>query len=869
MLRRSAVAFLPAVLLLGQPDPPKLLLPGTVAPVSYDARLRLTPGADAFEGQMTIDVDVRQATAVIWLHAKELSLKKVRVGDLDATVHAAPNDFVSLSVTKALQPGRTRVTIDYTGTASRVLTDGMFQQQYNGDWYIFTKFEPVTARRAFPCFDEPSFKTPWQITVRVPSALKAFSNTPVEGEKDEGDGTKSVRFARTKPLPTYLVAMAVGPFDVVNASPVGRNKAPARIIVPRGRAAEAAYAAENTPKAVQLLEEYFGTPYPYEKLDQVVVPVTTSWGAMENAGLIAYGQFLLAKPSEDTLPRQRGRLNTMIHEIAHQWFGNLVTMRWWDDIWLNEGFASWLASKMADQWHPEWKVNTNAVAAADTAKISDTLVSSRKVRQPIASPGDIGLAFDGITYVKGSGLLRMFENWLGEDAFRKGIQTYLSRHAWKNATTDDLSAALSSAAGKDVSSVFRSFLDQRGIPLLTANVRCDGKQPILELRQVPFVPIGSGDNEKRLWQLPACVRWNGGQQCVELKAEHQEFPLKASGGCPEWFDGNQNGAGYYRVIHEGQWSDRLTQGAARLSDAETVALLQDSQALLNAGRIDAGRALALAKYFSDSTEYSVVAAAIRMAGSLSAVIPDELLPNYARWIRSWLGSRAHQLGWEPREGESDDTRRIRVTLLPFVAIDGRDEALAKSARQIADKWLAARSSVDRDVAPQALVVAARYGDRGFFDRLVKELRASKDQQDRFSIVAALAAFRDADIMKSALGLVLNGGEGLDPREVGFVISTRWRETRVTAWEYVQEHFDELNSRLPGARGIPYGVTLPQRVASFCDEARAGEVEKFFQPKVSSLSGGPRNLASSVESIRLCSARRVALESGLRSFLSEQ
>ena len=869
MVRRFAFALLPAVFLFGQGDPPKLLLPGTVAPISYEARLAITPGADAFNGQMTIDVEIPQATATIWLHAKELQLKKVSVGDLDAVVHVAANDFVSLSVPKTLQPGRTRITIDYTGTASRVLTDGMFQQQYNGDWYTFTKFEPVTARRAFPCFDEPSFKTPWQITLRVPSAQKAFSNTPVEKETDEGDGTKSVRFARTKPLPTYLLAMAVGPFDVVDVGPVGRNKAPARIIVPRGRSAEAAYAAETTPKAVQLLEEYFGTPYPYEKLDQIVVPITTAWGAMENAGLIAYGQFLLAKPTEDTLPLQRGRLNTMIHEMAHQWFGNLVTMKWWDDIWLNEGFASWLASKLADQWHPEWKVKASTVAAADSAKTSDTLVSSRKVRQTIAAPGDIGLAFDGITYVKGSSLLRMFENWLGEETFRNGIRTYLKRHAWKNATTDDLSAALSNAAGRDVSAAFSSFLDQRGIPLLTANLRCGGSQPVLELSQVPFVPLGSTDTEKRLWRLPACVRWNGGQECFELKTERQQFPLKAAAGCPDWLYGNEHGAGYYRVIHEGQWSDRLTQGGARLSGAEAVTLLQDVQALVNAGRIDAGKALTLAKYFSDSTEQSVVTTAIRMAGSLSQVIPDELLPNYARFVRSWLGPRAHQLGWEPRDGESDDTRRIRLTLVPFVAIDGRDEELVRSARQVADKWLMDRNSVDRDVAPQALIVAARYGDRKFFDRLVRELRASKDQRDRLNLVGALAAFRDPDIMKSALDLVLNGGEGLDAREVRFVISNRWRETRAVVWDYVKQHFDELNTRLPGARAIPYGATLPQMGEAFCDETRAAEIQAFFQPRVPSLNGGQRNLDSAVERVRLCSARRVALESGLRSFLNGQ
>jgi alanyl aminopeptidase len=869
MFRSSTVALLVAVLLFGQPDPPKLLLPSTVAPLSYEARLRLTPGVDMFDGKVTIDIEVRQPTAIVWLHAKDLVLKKAHVGELEANVAAGPNDFVSLSLGETLQPGRTRITIDYTGNISRVLTDGMFQQLYNGNWYIFTKFEPVTARRGFPCFDEPSFKTPWQLTLRVPRELNTFSNTPVEGETDESDGTKTVRFARTKPLPTYLVALSVGPFDVVGAGSVGRNKAPAHIIVPRGRSGEAAYGAEVTPKAVQLLEDYFGIPYPYEILDQVVVPVTTAWGAMENAGLIAYGQFLLAKPGEDTLPRQRGRLSTMVHEMAHQWFGNLVTMKWWDDIWLNEAFASWLASQIIDKWHPEWKVITSVVAAADGAKTSDTLVSSRKVRQRIETPGDIGLAFDGITYTKGSALLGMFENWLGNGTFRKGIQAHLTRHAWKSATTDDLAAALSAAAGRDVSAAFGSFLDQRGIPLVTADVRCNGNKPLLEVKQAPFVPLGSTDNEKRLWRLPICVRTNDGRECVELSAERQQFPLKAGAGCPEWFHANENGAGYYRVLYEGQWADRLTQGGVRLSGSETVTLLQDAQALVNAGKMDAGKALSLAKHFSDSPEPSIVIAATRVAGSLSQLIPDDLLPNYARFVRLWLGPRAYELGWEPRDGDSDDTKRIRLALVPFVAIDGRDEQLARTARQIAEEWLTNRNSVDRDVAPQALLVAARYGDRKLFDRLVKELRGSKEQLDRFIIIGAFSAFPDTAIVNAALDLVLNSGEGLDPRELRFVISPRWPETRAAVWDYVKQHFDELNRKLPGARGIPYGATLPATAAGFCEESRATEVAVFFRPRVSAMSGGPRNLNSAVESIRLCSVRRVALEAGLRRFLNAE
>ncbi len=324
--------------------------------------------------------------------------------------------------------------IVYSGEVSRTLTDGAFQQQQDRDWYIFTKFEPVTARRVFPCFDEPSFKVPWQLTLHVPKDLKAFSNTLPVSEQDEADGMKVVRFGETKPLPSYLVAFAVGPFDVVETGPIGKNRRPSRIIVPRGRASEAAYAASITPKMIELLEDYFGTPYPYEKLDQIVVPITAAWGAMENAGMIAYGDFLLSPKAQDTDLLQRRRAEVMEHEMSHQWFGDLVTTAWWDDIWLNEAFASWLSSKLLNEWKPEWNIKAEAAGSLNVMR-SDSLTTARKIRQPIEAPGDIANAFDGITYGKGEAVIGMFENYMGATEFQRAIRLYLLQHAWGNATS--------------------------------------------------------------------------------------------------------------------------------------------------------------------------------------------------------------------------------------------------------------------------------------------------------------------------------------------------------------------------------------------------------------------------------------------------
>lgn len=289
---------------------------GKAASVPVD--IRLIPGEDQFTGSVEIGITILQPASTLWLHGKSLAVGNVTVDAAGAKVSAKAEsvgwDFIAITTDRELAPGDATLHITYTGEISRTLTDGVFQQQQGNDWYIFTKFEPVTARRAFPCFDEPSYKAPWQLTLHVPAKLQAFSNTPVEAEKDEAGGMRGVRFRQSKLLPSYLVAFAVGPLEIVPTEPIGRNRVPGRIIVPRGRQPEASVRRRHHAGLIALLEEYYGTPYPYEKLDQVVVPLTTSWGAMENAGMIAYGDFLLAPPKEDTELQQRWRSITMLHE---------------------------------------------------------------------------------------------------------------------------------------------------------------------------------------------------------------------------------------------------------------------------------------------------------------------------------------------------------------------------------------------------------------------------------------------------------------------------------------------------------------------------------------------------------------------------
>jgi alanyl aminopeptidase len=807
-----------------QPSAPNLRLPSGVRPLHYAADLALNPGQDAFTGSIEIALEVSQPADRIWLHGKELEFREARfrVAGKDVPAHSEPHgDFIAIIPDAPLTPGRVGLHIVYAGQVSRTLTDGLFQQRDGEDWYIFSKFEPVTARRAFPCFDEPSFKTPWQLTLHVPKQLRAFSNTAMESETEEPGGTKAVRFAETKPLPSYLVALAVGPFDVVETAPVGQKHIPSRIIVPRGRGSEAAHAAAITPKIIELLEAYFGTPYPYDKLDQIVVPLVTSWGAMENAGLIAYGQFLIAPKQQDSELRQRSRAETMAHEISHQWFGDLVTTAWWDDIWLNEAFATWMSNKVLDQWHPEWKLKFDAASSSNRVMHADELVSARRVRQPIEAPGDIANAFDGITYQKGAAVISMFENYVGSATFQKAVRLYLKQHAWGNATAEDLLAAVDTISGRSVGPAFLSFLNQGGVPLLKVGLRCGGKSPVLTLAQERFLPLGSKATPSEVWQVPVCFKWSDGRsvrrQCVLLAKPAEEFTIPEAKSCPAWLYASENAAGYYRISYAPELLRALLQeGQSQLELPERASVLENTQALFETGRIDASDALGAASKLSNDPNREIVLPALGTIASINSLVPDPLRPNFARFVNSAYGARARDLGWKSRTGEPQDAQQLRGALVPTVAMWGEDAALAAEASKLAHAWLKDRNAIDPDMVYSVLATAAYKGDRALFDELVSAAKASKVQRDRSFMIYAIGGFRDPEIERSALALLFSGD--IDPRELSPILYRSRKETWPVAWEFVKENFDRLNSLLPGARGIPFAATLPYAANGFCDAA---------------------------------------------------
>jgi alanyl aminopeptidase len=858
--------------------PPKLRLGDDVRPVRYRLELTVLPQQDTFTGRIEIDLEVHKPTDVIWLNARDLAIDAAQLTaggrTLAAKVETSGTEFAGFAAASTIPAGPAQLRIAYHAAFNKTDSDGLFKLQDGGRWYAYTQFESIDARKAFPCFDEPNFKTPWQLTVHVSQSDAAVSNTPIKSETGEPDGRKKVVFGETKPLPSYLVALGVGPFDFVDAGTPGKNHVPLRIVTPKGKAAQAKYAAQVTGPLLAELEDYFDVPYPYEKLDILSVPLFG--GAMENAGLITCAQDLMLRdPARDEISRQREYALVIAHEMAHQWFGDLVTTAWWDDIWLNEAFASWMDSKIIRHWKPEWNTAIDEQNTRLGAMGGDGLISARKIRQPIESNDDIANAFDDITYSKGEAVIGMFENWMGEDAFRRGVQRYLRQYAWRNATAADFLDSLSSAASQPVGAAFSTFLDQAGVPLVSVGLNCGpAGEATLHLTQKRALPLGSAGSTQQIWQIPVCVSYGDGtathRECTLLSKASMDWKLADARSCPAWVEANADGKGYYRTQYEGDLLERLLAGGgAHLSAAERVAALGDVDALTGMGEIKSAHALALAVVFAGDPVRQVVESAIDIvAGVHDNLVPKELRPNYARFVDQTFGARAGQLGWKPKPGEDAETRLLRPTIVSLVALWGVDGSLAAEARQLAGQWLTDRNAVDPDVVSQLLKVAARTGDEAFSKQLLAALPRTDDRHQRDLILGALGAFSDPHSARAAMELMLK--PDFDLREANALLRGPGEvpETRYLPFEFVKAHYDAIAAKIPAGSTFGIGASLPLVGANFCDEKSAEELKAFFEPRVDRFAGTRRNLAQVLEGIRICTADKAAQQDSVAEFLKK-
>ena len=861
---------------LGAAEPPKLKLGDDIRPVKYAAELTLVPGASTFAGRIDIDVLLAKPSSLIWLNASDLSIQEASATaggkSAPATVEPGNEDFVGLHPAAEIPAGPATIHIRYQGKISPKNSAGVFQGKDGGETYLYTQFEPTDARHAFPCFDQPDLKAAWQLTLHVRASDRAFSNSPQLSETPEADGMKKVVFAQTKPLSSYLVAAAVGPFEIVDAGHAGRNKVAVRIIVPKGKTAWAAYAAQVTPVIVQKLEDYFGIPFPFEKVDNVAIAVNAGF-AMENAGMVTYDQtIILNDPATDTINRQRGYASVAAHELAHQWFGDLVTTAWWDDIWLNEAFATWTSSRILATWKPEWNTRLSDLGSKFGAMGDDSLISARQIRQPIESQDDISNAFDGITYEKGAAVIRMFESWMGEAAFQKGIHSYLTRYAYKNARVNDFLDAVGGAGKPGLGQAFSTFLDQPGFPEVSAELECSGP-PKVKLSQSRYLPIGSAGTGQPVWRTPVCVRYpnaSGSQsECFLLTGASAEFPLSTANACPAYLFANADAAGYYSSVYGGDGLAKLAEHASSLTAAEKESMLHDLAMAADAGHLKPSAALSTAEPFAGAPERQIVGEVQGLVASGRTSLPPELAPNYARYVNKLFGARAEKLGWTARPGDSDDTRLERSSLVPFVARWGGNAALAAEARHLADGWLKDRKGVDNDMLSAVLTTAARTGGQDLFDRMHTALKENKNPRQRQVLLGAMGSFRDPKIIDEALGMVLD--PELDTRETfGLLFGPLGdQRTRAIPLQYLKAHYDAVVARFPNAAGMDYRAMLPFLGNGACDDASRKDFVDFFQDRVKDYVGGPRNYAQVLESTRLCQAHRAAWGADLAAFYARQ
>jgi len=853
-------------------EAPKLRLPEEIRPVKYAADLTLIPGDTGFSGSIDIDVELTKPASVIWLNAIEIQIEKATIGSQNAAVEPGGSDFVGLRTEKPVPAGTARIHVTYKGKISEKSSAGIFQGLDGTTPYLFTQFESTDARRAFPCFDEPGFKTPWQLTLHIKKEHSAVSNTPPLSETDEPNGMKKVVFAPTRPLPSYLVAMAVGPFDFVDAGKAGKNAIPVRIVTPKGKANQAQYAAQVTATVIDRLEAYFGLPFPFEKCDNVAIPLTFGFGAMENAGMVTYAQTLiLSDPAIDTEQRQRTYASVAAHELAHQWFGDLVTLAWWDDTWLNEAFATWTSEKIIAEWKPEWHSRLGDLNGKFGAMNEDSLVAARKIRQPIVTKDDISNAFDGITYQKGASVIRMFESWVGEKKFQAGVTAYLKRYSYKNARVSDFLDSIAATGQPQLTRAFSTYLEQPGFPLLSVKLNCSAA-PSLSFSQKRYLPTGSTGNAAQVWQTPVCVRYQtpsgDRKECFLLDKPNAEYKLTQSAACPANLTANADAAGNYVTKYDPALLAKLLAGNF-LNAAERMTLLNDLTSLLNAGEIGQGELLNAAAAFAKAPERQIVGLAQTSVSSTRQFVPDNLLPNYARFVRQTFGARALELGWAAKSGEDADTGLQRASIVPFVAAQGKEEKLVEEARRLTAEWLKTRKGIDANMVNPVLSTAAQFGDRALFDAMLAELDKTTDRQQRSQLIGAISVFREPALARAVLDMVIHSK--LDVRESFFMMMGPLgaRETQKLPFEFVKANYDELLKRLPEGGGFDARAFLPFVGGNVCDEAGRKEFVEFFEERVKPFTGGPHNYKEVLEAIRLCEAQKAARGADVAAFFANQ
>ena len=857
------VVVLAALLVIAAPAAAQRLS-GDVVPEHYTLWFAPDLAAETFRGRETIRVQLKVPSNAITLHAAEITFGEVTIAAGGRTQTAIvtldpATETATLRVPQPIPAGPATIQIAYTGILNDKLR-GFYVSRANERKYAVTQMEATDARRAFPSFDEPIYKATFEISLMVNRGDTVISNgAQVSDTPGPEPGRHTVAFAPTLKMSTYLVAMLVGDFVCREGASDGT---PIRICSTPDKLPLTAFALAAAEQQLAFYNRYFGIKYPFGKLDIVAVPDFAA-GAMENTGAITFRErLLLVEEDRASLNVRKNVANVISHEIAHQWFGNLVTMKWWDDIWLNEGFATWLANKPLAEWRPDWNVHLDEAEETQAALALDALRTTRPIRINVSTPGEINEVFDGIAYEKTAGVLRMIEGFVGAESFRKGVSSYLTKFSFANAPGEDFWTELTRVTGRPVDRILRSFVDQAGAPVVPVRTTCTGAATQISLSQQRFVGTpGAAAPASQPWTLPICFKANDGQpRCEVLERAQQTVTAPA---CENVF-ANADARGYYFTEYTPEQVRALARSAAGLKPVERIGLLGDEWWMVRAGRHDIGVYLDLAAPLAgDDTAAVTEAIAGRVTLTGEYITPAAQQARYQAWIRQRFGPVLDALGLPGSLRDSDERHSRRAALLALVGVVGNDTAVLRRARDLAAKYVADPSSLPGTLAPRVLQVGAVAGDAALYDQYLAQLdRLAAQPEEYYRYFNALAWFANPALVAQTLTFSMT--PAVRTQDTGTLLAGLFARpwAREAAWEFTKSQWPALTQRLGTFQGIP---TIVGSLGSFCSAEKAADVRQFFARNP--VPSAERSLQQAIERIETCAALAARQSPALTAWLT--
>ena len=818
-------------------------LSSDVEPVNQIVTLQVDPRSDRYAGSVVVDVIAAKPVRDIRFHAEGQEFQSITIDGVPATYERGEQAVVTARTANALPAGRHRMTIAFTNEYNRQAV-GLYKVVKNGEPYLYTQFQAIDARKAFPSWDEPGFKPSWEINIQTPDAYDVVSNAPVVSEQSS-NGWKTIRFARTGALPAYLIALAVGKFEF---TPVTGTSIPTRIVTVRGQGRLARLATKIVPPVLAELEKYFGSRYPFDKLDFIAVP--DYWpGAMENAGAITFKDNLLLVEEDRATPSQRRLIaQYTAHELAHMWFGDLVTMEWWDDFWLNESFADWLGDKITERLYPELGHQAAEIGSIQRAMNNDARASANPVRVLDTTPDD-AMRNVGTAYNKGKAVLAMFERWIGEDRFRQGVLDHVKANAWGNADADDLWRALARHAPKGSNAALASFIEIPGIPMVEFALTGNS----LRVSQRREWGAGISGGESATWKIPLTIRYSDGTRVrtKTLLLDEKSETVTLDGSRVRWIFPQPGATGYFRWQLPRTLMSALNAEAQQvLTPRERLMFLGNTGALLTSGGITADQYLEVVARFANDTDAQVVEAALaEVERAFTTFDSPQTRGALNEFVRRSLSPTLERIGLNPRASEPETVTILRPQVIEWLGLAG-DERVLTFAKREASRALADPSSVEPTIFTSVLRLNALDGDIALFEEYRRRFENADNPNDRNRFLSAISFFRRPEVRERALAYSLTGP--LQPNEVTSIARSadETAESRARAFRWVMENYADITRRLPA-------VELPSLapLAGGCEPELVATARRFWSVPERQVEGMDRQLRRVGEAVAQCDAVR--------------